>query len=183
MAINNQAVKCNPPGLLINQLMCSEVPGDETIVQFINMLDPIKMPPGTTITKRSDKMKMQVTNGCHTTSKGSLARIEVFKTVDDEQPLWDTYLGSTICCIQSNRRYVVACCEDFSINAYKLHSGARALPPLLIEDVTCALTLTNDGKCLVLTKTGLLHMWNLQMRKSILNRISIRSLLSNKGIT
>lgn len=40
--------------------MCMEVPGDQPIVQFISMLDPVKMPPGTTITKKCDKMKMQV---------------------------------------------------------------------------------------------------------------------------
>lgn len=91
-----QSIKSHPTGLPINQLMCSEVPGDETIVQFINMLNPFKMPPGTTVTKKGDMMKMQVTNACHITSKGSLARIEVFKRPEDPQPLWDTYLGKKI---------------------------------------------------------------------------------------
>lgn len=101
-----------PPGIQINQLMCTEVPGDEPIVQFINILDPLKMPAGTTVTKRNTLLKMQVTinsflniwnccffyfkvtNACHSTIKGSLARIEVFKHPDDTHPLWETYLGN-----------------------------------------------------------------------------------------
>lgn len=75
----------------------------------------------------------------------------------------------------------MACCEDLTINSYHLKSGSRVLPPLLIEDVAAALRLTDAGICLVLTKTGLLHMWNIELKKSILNRISIRSLLANKG--
>lgn len=46
----------------INQLMCSEVPGDQPVVQFINILEPQKMPVGTTVTKRTDRIKMQVSN-------------------------------------------------------------------------------------------------------------------------
>ncbi|XP_017768816.1 PREDICTED: protein HIRA homolog [Nicrophorus vespilloides] len=170
-----------PPGVQINQLTCSEVPGDQPIVQFINVLDPLKMPLGQTITKKNDFMKLQVTNGGLTTPKGKLARIEVFKHPDDKQPIWETYLGSVIKCIQYNRRLIVACCEDLSINTYEIKCGARPLPPLLIEDVASALCLSDSGICMVLTKTGLLHMWNIDLGKSILNRISLRSLLSNKA--
>lgn len=77
---------------------------------------------------------------------------------------------------------LVACCDDFSINIYMIKSGARALPPLLIEDVAACLSLSENCNCLVLTKTGLMHMWNLELGKSILNRVSVRSLLTNKGI-
>lgn len=49
-----------PPGIKINQLMCCEVPGDEPIVKFINVLDPIKYTPGTTVTKDCGTMKLQV---------------------------------------------------------------------------------------------------------------------------
>lgn len=168
------------PGIKINQLMCTEVPGDEPIVQFINVLDPLKMPPGTVATKMDKLLKLQVTNSCFSTSKGSLARIEVFKSVDDKQSMWETYLGSPIKCIQNNRKYIVACCEDLSINCYYVKSGARLLPPLLVEDVVSVLCLSDNGTCLILTKTGLLHMWKLEIAKSILSRVSIRSLLSNK---
>lgn len=40
--------------------MCCEVPGDEPIVKLINILDPLKMPPGVTVTKDSGTMKIQV---------------------------------------------------------------------------------------------------------------------------
>lgn len=50
------------PGVQINQLMCSDVPGDQPIVHFINILDPLKMPPGTTVTKRAAKAKLQVSS-------------------------------------------------------------------------------------------------------------------------
>lgn len=49
-----------PPGIQINQLMCCEVPGDEPIVKFINVLDPIKYTPGVTVTKECGTMKLQV---------------------------------------------------------------------------------------------------------------------------
>lgn len=48
------------PGVQINQLMCSEVPGDQPIVHFINVLEFTKMPSGTTITKKTGRIKMQV---------------------------------------------------------------------------------------------------------------------------
>lgn len=51
-----------PPGVQINQLMCSDLPGDQPIVQFINILDTLKMPPGTTVTKKALKGKLQVKN-------------------------------------------------------------------------------------------------------------------------
>lgn len=51
-----------PPGVQINQLMCSDLPGDQPIVQFINILDTLKMPPGTTVTKKAPKGKLQVKN-------------------------------------------------------------------------------------------------------------------------
>lgn len=49
-----------PPGVQINQLMCSDVPGDHPVVQFISVLDPLKLPPGTAVTKKSAKVKLQV---------------------------------------------------------------------------------------------------------------------------
>lgn len=49
-----------PPGVQINQLMCCEVPGDEPIVKFINVLDPIKYTSGNTVTKDCGTMKLQV---------------------------------------------------------------------------------------------------------------------------
>lgn len=49
-----------PPGIQINQLMCCEVPGDEPIVKFINVLDPVKFAPGVTVTKECGIMKLEV---------------------------------------------------------------------------------------------------------------------------
>lgn len=76
---------------------------------------------------------------------------------------------------------MVACCEDLTINCYDLKSGARPLPPLLIEDMVSSLSLSQNSYCLVLTKTGLIHMWDLQNSKSLLSRISVRSLLTGKS--
>lgn len=53
-------VVAQPPGIQINQLMCCEVPGDEPIVKFINVLDPVKFAPGITVTKEYGTMKLQV---------------------------------------------------------------------------------------------------------------------------
>lgn len=49
-----------PPTVQINQLMCCEVPGDEPIVKFINILDPLKLPPGVSVTKDCGIIKLQV---------------------------------------------------------------------------------------------------------------------------
>lgn len=75
--------------------MCSDVPGDQPVVQFINILDPLKMPSGSTVTKKITRAKLQITNNCHTTSKGAIARIEIFKSADETQPMWQTYLGES----------------------------------------------------------------------------------------
>ncbi|XP_063920642.1 protein HIRA homolog isoform X2 [Zophobas morio] len=171
-----------PPGTQINQLTCCEVPGDQPIVQFINILDPLKLPSGVAVTKQAGNIKIQVTNNCHKTSKGSLAGIEVYKNMNDKEPNWDTYLGSTVRCLAANRKFIVACCEDLSINCYDIKSGARPLPPIIIEDVVSSISLSQNSYCLVLTKTGLLYMWNWENCKSILSRVSIRSLLSGKGV-
>lgn len=176
-----QLAMARPPGAQITQLTCCEVPGDQPIIQFVNVLDPQKMPPGQTVTKLNGVMKIQITNACVATPKGKLARIEMFKTVDDKSPMWETYLGSQIKCVSSSRKYVVACCEDFSVNIYKVNSGARALPPLLIEDTAAAVCQSDTDKCLVLTKTGLLHMWKIDTQTSLLNRVSLRNLLTNKA--
>lgn len=116
-------------------------------------------------------------------SKGSTAKIEVFKDTQDNQPVWETYLGSTIRCVAANRKLIVVCCEDLTVNCFLVKSGARTLPSLLIEDLAVSLTLTESCQCLILTKTGLLHMWDFESQKSILNRISLRSLLSSKGVS
>lgn len=55
------------------------------------------------------------------------------------------------------------------------------LPPLIIEDVASALCLSESGHCMVLTKTGLFHMWNIEKKKCVINRASVRCLLSKKG--
>lgn len=81
----------------------------------------------------------------------------------------------------ANRKLIVACCEDLTINCYNLKSGARRLPPILIEDLVSSISLSQAGYCLVLTKTGLIHMWNFEIPKNILSRISVRSLLTGKG--
>lgn len=91
------------------------------------------------------------------------------------------FSGSPIRCIAANRKFIVACCEDLTINCYNLKSGARPLPPLLIEDLVSSLSLSQTGYCLVLTKTGLIHMWNFDVPKNILSRVSVRSLLSGKS--
>lgn len=49
-----------PPGVQITQLSCSDIPGDQPIVQFINVLDPLKMPQGQTVVKKNELMKLQV---------------------------------------------------------------------------------------------------------------------------
>lgn len=91
------------------------------------------------------------------------------------------FIGSLVKCIAANRKLIIACCEDFTINCFLVKSGARAWPLLLIEDLAVSLCVNDESICLVLTKTGLVHMWNFENGKSILNRVSLRSLLSNKG--
>lgn len=170
------------PGNQIKQLICSEVPGDEPIAQVINILDSHKIPAGPALLKNSLNQKIQITNKCHKTSKGFLSKIETFKNLKDKTNLWETFLGSVIRCAAVNRKMVVACCEDSSINSYDIKSGARVLPSLLVEDAVSALSLSQDCYCLVLTKTGLVHMWNFSSGKSILSRVSVRSLLTNKVV-
>nr|CAI5830793.1 unnamed protein product [Callosobruchus analis] len=159
------------PGIHINQLMCCEIPGDEPIVKFINVLDPLKMPPGVAVTKDGSAVKIQITNNCHKMPRGFLSKIEVFNKQNDKEPKWETYLGSSIRCVAANRKKIVACCEDLSINCYDLKS----------EDLVSSLSISQEGHCLVLTKTGLLHMWHLEDAKNIISRVSVRSLLSGKG--
>ncbi|KAL3282900.1 hypothetical protein HHI36_006058 [Cryptolaemus montrouzieri] len=172
----------HPPGKQINQLMCCEVPGDEPIIQVINVLDSQKIPTGTAVLKNSGSQKVQITNKCHKTSKGFLGKIELFKTQSDKTPQWETFLGSLIRCAAVNRKLIVACCEDLTINTYDIKSGARPLPPLLIEDLVSSLSLSKDCYCLVLTKTGLVHMWDLSKGKSVISRVSVRSLLTGKTV-
>lgn len=78
-------------------------------------------------------------------------------------------------------KVLIACCDDLSINTYNLKSGARVLPPIIIEDLVASLCVSEKGYCMVLTRTGLLHMWDLEKRTNVINRASIRSLLSRKG--
>ncbi|XP_072378444.1 protein HIRA isoform X1 [Diabrotica undecimpunctata] len=180
----NRAVSemvAQPPSIQINQLMCCEVPGDVPIVKFINILDPLKLTPGVAATKDCGVIKLQITNNCHKTPKGSLSKIEAFKNVTDKELKWDTYLGSSIRCLAANREMVVACCEDLTLNCYNIKSGARSLPPILIEDLVSSICLSQEGHCLVLTKTGLIHMWDFKTHKNIFSRISVRSLLTGKG--
>ncbi|CAG9862092.1 unnamed protein product [Phyllotreta striolata] len=180
---NNLVSKVNhaPPSIHINQLMCCEVPGDEPIVKFINILDPTKLPPGVAVTKDCGVIKLQITNNCHKTLKGFLSKIEAFKNVNDKELKWDTYLGSLIRCLAANRKMIVACCEDLTINCYDIRTGTRIMSPILIEDLVSSVCLTQEGRCLVLTKTGLIHMWDLEAQKNILSRVSVRGLLTGKG--
>lgn len=81
----------------------------------------------------------------------------------------------------TNNKAVVVCCDDLSINSYDLRSGARILPPLIIEDTASALCLSDSGSCMVLTKTGLLHLWDIEKKCCVISRASVRCLLSKKG--
>lgn len=176
----NSQMVLQAPGSQIKQLFCCEVPGDEPITQVINILDSHKIPLGPAVLKNALNQKVQITNKCHKTSKGFLSKIETFKTLKDKVNMWETFLGSVIRCAAVNRKMIVACCEDSSVNTYDIKSGARVLPALLLEDSASALCFSPDSYCLVLTKTGLVHMWNFSDRKCVLSRVSVRSLLTNK---
>lgn len=78
-------------------------------------------------------------------------------------------------------KVLIACCDDFSINTYNLKSGARVLPPIIIEDLAASLGVSEKGYCMVLTRTGLLYMWDLEKCTNVINRASIRSLLNKNG--
>lgn len=79
-------------------------------------------------------------------------------------------------------KVLIACCDDLSINVYNLKSGARVLPPVVVEDLVACLCVSEKGHCMVLTRTGLLHMWDLEKCTNVINRASLRSLLNKKGI-
>lgn len=178
----SDTVVSKPPGTEINQLMCVEVPGDEPITKLISILDPVKLTAGATVTKDAGTLKIQITNNCHKiTSAASLSRIEVCKSAVKKEPIWETFLGSSIRTVASNRKFVIACCEDFTVNIYDIKTGARPLPPLLVEDLVSCLSLTQVGHLLILTKTGLMYMWDLSNTRCVLNRVSVRSLLTGKA--
>ncbi|XP_066138243.1 protein HIRA [Euwallacea fornicatus] len=181
--LGTQSVISKPPGTEINQLMCIDVPGDEPLTKCISILDPIKLSSAPMVTKEAGNLKIQVSNNCHKLSNNaSLSRIEVCKASEKKEPIWETFLGSPIRTVASNRKCVVACCEDLSINIYDIKTGARLSPALLIDDVVSCMSLSQAGFLLVLTKTGLLYLWDLTATKSILNRISVRSLLTGNSI-
>lgn len=92
------------------------------------------------------------------------------------------FLGSSVLCIAGNRKLLAVSCQDRSLNCYKLATGARCLPPLLLDDAIVSLYLSDKNMCLILTSTGFLYLWDLEISKALLSRISIRSLLSNTGI-
>ncbi|GLV43884.1 hira [Carabus blaptoides fortunei] len=165
------------PGIQLGAVSSRDIPGEEPVVHFISPLDPLRAAGGVTITKVCHRTKIQITNECHTITHGSLARLQVFKTVSAEQPMWETYLGSAVRCVAANRKIMIACCQDMSLNCYKITTGARSLPPLLLEDSVVSLCLSEKSLCLVLTATGLLHLWDFDSSKSVLSRVSIRSLL------
>ncbi|XP_050301277.1 protein HIRA homolog isoform X2 [Anthonomus grandis grandis] len=177
-----KTVVSTPPGIQINQLMCVEVPGDQPITKVINILDPLDLNAAPMITKEAENVEIQVNNNCHKiSSTQSLSKIVVCKATTNREPIWETFLGSAVRTIGSTRKYVVACCEDCTINIYDIKCGARLTPPLLIDDLVCCTSLSQAGFLLVLTKTGLMYLWDLNSKKSILNRISIRSLLSGRA--
>lgn len=121
------------------------------------------------------------------------------KATEKKEPVWETFLGalttpflghtlpkfhfvgSSIRTIASNRKLVIACCEDLTINIYDIKTGARTFPALLIEDAVSCTSLSQAGYLMVLTKTGLMYLWDLANSKNVLHRVSVRSLLTGKG--
>jgi len=97
------------------------------------------------------------------------------------RPLPTQFLGSSIRTIASNRKFVIACCEDLTINIYDIKTGARTLPALLIESAVSCTSLSQAGYLMVLTRTGLMYLWDLINSKNVLHRVSVRSLLIGKG--
>lgn len=91
--ISQQVYVGNVPGSRLDSVACKEVPGDEPIVHFIHQLDPLKSVPGITVNKICHGCKIQITNECHMTAQGPLARLQVLKNKMDDQPTWETYLG------------------------------------------------------------------------------------------
>lgn len=168
-------------GILINKLICTTISDDDHVSQNIDPLDLVKYPAGQMVSRIMEKLKLQITNSCVSTSKGSLSKIEVFKKGLDKFLIWETFLGSPIRCVQCNSEFIVACCDDYSINCYRTKSGARALPAMIMEATAAAISLNDTGKCLLLTRLGTIYLWDLHEQISLLNKVSIRGLLVHKA--
>ncbi|CAG9114915.1 unnamed protein product [Plutella xylostella] len=136
------------------------------------------------VVRTAGARRVQVVNNACSTPYGALARLQLLPSNSpSNDPLWETYLGSSVNCIACDARYVCVSCEDGSLHAWRLHgtNATRVLPPVALMSKAVKLTLASDQLAVVTTAADL-AIWDLASTHCVVKPLSFRNLLTH-GVT
>nr|XP_049695468.1 protein HIRA homolog [Helicoverpa armigera] len=136
------------------------------------------------VVRAAGQLRLQVVNKACNTQYGTLSRLQLLPNNSaSSDPVWETYLGSTVTCIACDVRWACVACADATLHVWQLarHTATRALPPLALMSQAAKLTLSGDTLAVVTTSAEL-AMWDLSTATCVIRPLCFRSLLSH-GVT
>jgi hypothetical protein len=90
--------------------------------------------------------------------------------------IWSDYLNVTVQLLSISTKFGAAGCTDGSFIAWRLQSGRRIVPRLLLDASTSLISLT-DTYLAIVTQRGALYVWDLQELKCIVDQVSLAPIL------
>ncbi|XP_054287675.1 protein HIRA homolog [Macrosteles quadrilineatus] len=97
-----------------------------------------------------------------------------------ERLLWETVLGSVVCVYAANPTLVVLGCADGTAHVYDTVSGARVIPAVMLGAAPVHVALSG-AKLLCISGAGLMSVWCMQKRTSLVSDVSVRPIMSGAG--
>lgn len=132
------------------------------------------------VVRAAGPLRLQVVNKACNTHFGTLSRLQLIPNNSaSNDPVWETYLGSPVCCIACDARWACVSCADGTLHAWRVSRShaARALPPLALPAAAARLTLCGDTLAAV-TVTAELAIWDLAAAACLVRPLCFRSLLT-----
>ncbi|XP_026329589.1 LOW QUALITY PROTEIN: protein HIRA homolog [Hyposmocoma kahamanoa] len=136
------------------------------------------------VVRAAGALRLQVVNKACNTHYGALSKIQLLPNNSaSPDPVWETYLGSTVTCIACCARWAALACADGSLHAWRIQltHATRALPPIALLSQAAKLTLSGDTLVAVTTHAEL-TMWDLATATCLVRPLSFRNLLTH-GVT
>ncbi|XP_060810940.1 protein HIRA homolog [Amyelois transitella] len=136
------------------------------------------------IVRAAGAYRLQVVNKACNTHYGSLTKLQLIPNNSIlNDPVWEYYLGSSVCCVASSARWAAVGCADGALHAWALAGAgaARALPPIALTSQAAKLTISGDTLAVV-TAAAELAVWELAAAACLVRPLSFRSLLAD-GVT
>ncbi|KAJ9076325.1 HIR complex subunit [Entomophthora muscae] len=111
---------------------------------------------------------------CDNTPRSSI-KYFILKCTQGEKELWKDILGSPATIIECHLRFIAVACDNGDLLTYSM-TGSKVLPILRI-DGQIAFLRARDSYLLCISSSGLLYLWDLEEKHSVVAAVSVTPLL------